>query len=345
MITLDQIAELCKVSKMTASRALDPNSRSKVAKPTRSLVLEVAAKYNYRQNKVVKAFASGRTHLIGFIGFDFSRQFQGEVFGGVQEVVNPLGYDILTLQWSEIFRDKEKLMCSLVDRRVEGVLAFHSDPHGDFSYLMDLQKHGVSVVVLDRAVSISGVSYVVPDNVSGSIQAVNCLVELGHESIAYVTWQDDGVLDDDRYLGYRLAMKQHKLRSKEKIVIPSKALEPEIDGKWFEKFMKDSKSTAIVTLNDLVALSFYSAAQIVGFSIPCDLSIVGFGNSKYYAKAFSPRLTTIDLGAKKVGQEGAKMLLSNIESKFSKKKITDAASIVLPVSLIERNSTCPAGAK
>ncbi len=343
MITIAEIAEKCQVSKMTVSRALSEKHADKVSIDVRDRILTVAKELNYRRSKLADAFNTGRTHLIGFIGSPV-RHFEGAVFSGVQSYLCPRGYETLFLHWSEDLKSGDRLLEGLVDRRAEGTMLFHNSAKSDYEYLVDLQKHGMPVVVIDRDVNVRGVSYVGPDNVMAATQGTRHLLELGHKDIYFVCRTEDAPFSSVkyRYSGYSRLMSEYGLEPKPMVVIPSEALFPNGHSQWFADFLRNSKATGIFANNDVTASYFLMAAHKYGFVIPRDFSVVGCGNLQVYIQALYPALTTVDLHAEEVGIKTSELLLDLVEEKYQDSKGSfNPRQVVLPTSLVVRKTTCP----
>jgi DNA-binding LacI/PurR family transcriptional regulator len=341
MITLDQIAQKCGVSKMTVSRALGRDSH-RVSPDKLKLIIETADKYNYRQNRLANSFNTGRTQLIAYLASEF-RHFQSNVFAGVQSALVPKGYDILTLQWSQTLKKGDRLLESIVDRRVEGVMLFHQGPHCDYSYLSDLQKHGIPVVVMDRDVNIDGVGYVGLDNFGGSAEAVEYLVSQGHRSVAFVSRDEDWgyTSTQERYEGYRMALIKAGNPALEPIVIPFKEYRDNNINPLME-YLKANGITAIVCDNDVVAAFCILNFTDAGLKVPDDISVVGFGNIPGYVDLIRPKLTTVDLSPQRIGVEASKLLLDMVAVKYGEKDASclKNSRVILPTSLVKRDSVC-----
>ncbi len=339
MVTLDTIAQKCGVSKMTVSRVLG-NKGNLVSEEKRKKILQVAKECNYRQNRLATFLNTGRTHLIAYLASEF-RHFQSSVFSGIQSTLIARDYDILALQWSKSLKTGDKLMKSIVDRRVDGVMLFHDGPECDYSYLKELQSHNIPVVVLDRDVNISGLGYVGLENFNGGVEASDYLLSLGHKSVIFVCREEDWGYSTtyERYCGYKAAMERKGLEASKQVVIPMDIFQNN-DYDALEKILDCNNTTAIVADNDVVAAHCILGLSDKGHKIPDDISVVGFGNVKGYVDLIRPALTTIDLDPKRIGVEASKLILDMIEAKHkpnTKTKYPDAR-IILPVKLVERNS-------
>ena len=71
--------------------------------------------------------------------------------------------------------------------------------------------------------------------------------------------------------------------------------------------------TAVFGFNDTVAISVYKAAEDLGLSVPEDISVVGFDDSKI-ASYVSPTLTTVSQPSYEKGYGAAQVLLDIVEN-------------------------------
>ena len=84
-VTIYDIAKKLDITAATVSRAL--NNNPKISPATRQLVLDTAAKMNYKQNKLALALRSGKSNNIGVIVPEFINSFFPEVILGIQKVL------------------------------------------------------------------------------------------------------------------------------------------------------------------------------------------------------------------------------------------------------------------
>ncbi len=73
-----------------------------------------------------------------------------------------------------------------------------------------------------------------------------------------------------------------------------------------------ARPTALLAINDLLAIGALRAASDLGLRIPADLSLVGYDDVPL-TNYLVPRLTTSSKDMVKVGREAAKMLLARIQ--------------------------------
>jgi DNA-binding LacI/PurR family transcriptional regulator len=89
--------------------------------------------------------------------------------------------------------------------------------------------------------------------------------------------------------------------------------------------------TAILCINDRMAMGAIQQARLIGRSVPDDLSVVGYDNIPM-ASVFAPPLTTIDQLAPDMGQIAAQMLFDILRGERPE-------SIETPTKLIVRQSS------
>ena len=89
--------------------------------------------------------------------------------------------------------------------------------------------------------------------------------------------------------------------------------------------------TALLCLNDRMAMGAIQTAQAMGRQVPDDLSVIGYDNIPL-SMASSPALTTIDQQAPELGRIAATMLFEVFDGK-------QPATATLPTTLIVRQSS------
>jgi LacI family transcriptional regulator len=97
-----------------------------------------------------------------------------------------------------------------------------------------------------------------------------------------------------------------------------------------------ARPTALIAINDLLAIGALRAAGDLGLHLPTNVSLVGFDDI-HVAKYLVPRLTTVSKDSVRVGREAVRQLLARIgEPDLPRQKMS------IPPRLIIRESTGPA---
>ena len=88
-----------------------------------------------------------------------------------------------------------------------------------------------------------------------------------------------------------------------------------------------------VAMNDLMAIGAIDSAQDENYEVPKDLSVIGFDNREF-TRFSKPKLTTVELPLKQMGNLAAEYLQCLIEGKDC-----DKNRAKLECSIIQREST------
>lgn len=270
--TINDVAELAGVSVATVSRAL--RGFENVSPETRDRVQHAAERLQYAADSRASSLASGRTNLIGLISPDVGSWYIGETIAGVEARLAELGYDLLVYGVLPDRHTVHDLGDRLRARRVDGILMV------DFfvaeEYRSIVLGQGIPVVATGE--KVAGISCLTIDNRLGGQLAVQHLVELGHERIAFVGGATigrsaPGTTDRDRLAGAHSEAERHG------------ASVVEIDGRYtiesgrqaFHELARLSpRPTAVFCASDEMAFGMLVEADSRGWSVPDDLAIVGF---------------------------------------------------------------------
>ena len=220
---------------------------------------------------------------------------------------------------------------------VAGVLIWPHFPT-DVAQIRKINELVPTVLVDQRILGITTDS-VRFDDVEGGKLVTRHLLDLGHRRIAFLTDEVFAETVQARWQGYVMAHEEAGIVCDPKLSL----LYQFIDEDIFEPTMRrlysspDSRPTAIVCSNDVVAFGLLRFLNAEGIRIPEDMAVTGYGNSMpEYTHAIS--LTTIDQRFFDAGQEGARLLCKRIHQPSSE-RMHSPQDIVLPVKLVVRGST------
>src|ERR1035437_769500 len=119
-VTIKDVARESGVNISTVSRAL--NNGYGVNDQTREHVLAVAARLNYRVNRVARGLVTGRSHSLALLVSDIRNPFFAEVARGAEDAARAEGCDLMLCN-SDLDRDKQmQYVRSLLEKRVDGIL-------------------------------------------------------------------------------------------------------------------------------------------------------------------------------------------------------------------------------
>ena len=183
--TLRDVAEAASVHVATASRALNPDTRSLVSSTTAERVLQAAKALDYRPNPIARSLRTARTDTVGLVIPDLTNPLVPPMVRGVADVLTPAGYDAWIVN-TDNDPDREIAQIeSLRDKQVDGLIV--ATARLEHPWLEQLHDEGVRIVLANRLLGAGRIPSVTADNAAGSALAVEHLAGLGHRRIAHVS--------------------------------------------------------------------------------------------------------------------------------------------------------------
>jgi LacI family transcriptional regulator len=327
---IEQIAKLSGVSRSTVSRVLnnDPN----VKETTRSHVMEVIKRTNYRPNVVARRLASGRTHIIGLViptavSALFSDPYFPSLIQGVTSACSAREYSVM-LWLAEPEQECRTIGQIANNGLLDGVIIASSlmeDP-----LQQTLLEIGMSFILVGRHATDRTVSYVDVDNFNSAQEAVAYLLRLGRRRVATITGPHNMIAGADRRAGYEAALRERGLAVDAALIVEGDFTE--MGGYMAAQQLLPQAPDAIFVASDSMAIGALRALREAGRSVPEDVAVVGFDDMPFAARA-NPPLTTIRQPIQRTGQVAADTLMEMIEA-----RTTQPRRIILPAELVIRTS-------
>lgn len=333
-VTLKDISQRVGVSVTTVSRAL--GGYDDVAEETREKVLHAANELGYYPSATARQLQKRRTDTIGFIiptfGPRFSDPYFSELLAGIGNETARHNFDLLVSTRSPDSKEEENAYRRLVDgRRVDGVLVVRTraeDPR--LSYLM---QRDFPFVAFGRSQANEDFPYLDVDGQKGLLEAVQHLIDQGHERIAYISAPLNLTFATHRLTGYKQALQNAGLICDEELVVVGQLTEEDGYRAAHRLFSLSDPPTAIAVANDLMALGAMRAAHERGLDVGHDVAITGFDDIPLAAHA-RPSLTTVRQPIYDIGRRVCQMLI-----KVIKEETLAERHILLGPTLVIRESS------
>jgi DNA-binding LacI/PurR family transcriptional regulator len=313
-VTITDIAERAGVSKGAVSYAL--NGRPGVSDRTRQRILAIAKELGWYPNRAARALSAARADACGLVLARPANMFALEPFfmefiAGVESELAARSL-ALTLQLVEDVEHEIGVYRRWWgERRVDGVLVV--DLRTDDPRVPALVELGLPAVVIGGPVANHALPTVWHDEASTVIEAVRYLAALGHTRIARVAGVSEFVHTVQRTEAFRSVMSDLGLLE----VVVATDYSPESGARATRKLLTaPDPPTAIVFDSDLLAVTGLGVAQHMGFSVPDDVSIVGWDDS-LISQVVHPPLTAITRDIQAYGVAATRHLLGVIEGETS----------------------------
>lgn len=315
-ITIQDIAKLASVSTTTVSRVIN-NKTEGVSEITRKKILKIIQDTGYKPSSLARGLITKRTKTIGLIIPDITNPFFPEMARGVEDMANKNGFNVFLCNTDDNPSKERKYIDALKEKYVDGIiLTVSSNPNDE--HINELLKSDIPIVMMDRELEDSDVKCVYIDNLEGGYIATKYLINLGHKKIGCITGPLKSKSAIDRYKGYEKAMLENGIPLNKDLVIESNY---KIEGGVLatNKLLNKSEVSAIFVCNDIMAYGAYRAIKQRGYSVPQDISIVGFDNI-YISNMMEKELTTINQPTYSMGATATKMLIRSINGERINKK-------------------------
>jgi LacI family transcriptional regulator len=309
-IRLVDVAERAGVSIATASRAL--SGTNGVSEGVAENVREIARQLGYTANPQARSLAGGVNSSVGLVVHEIGDPYFAEIASGVLDVATHEGR---TVQICQSGRDPDNELVqirALVTNRVGAIIIAGSgyvDPEAQTAAkreLMTFRERGGRVAVIGR--HHLAADAVLPDNVAGGRSIAEHVLSLGHRRIALAVGSRSLTTVADRMAGIEQALRTEGM-SLADVPIVEEAFTRE-GGKVAGRRILDEhpETTAIVALNDDMAIGVLSVLRTRGVPVPGRMSVAGFDDVAV-AQDLAPSLTTVRLPMAEMGATALELAL------------------------------------
>jgi LacI family transcriptional regulator len=327
-ITLKDIARHAGVSPATVSLVLRNNPLA--AQPTRERVQLSIDVLGYVYDRAAANLRARYTYTVGLVICEITNPFYAELTAGTDDALDRAGWVAFLANTGESPARQDRFIERMREHRVDGLLlspAEGTDPE----IIERLHRFGMPVVQVLRRLGRRANDHVGADFRLGMRLATEHLIRLGHRRIAFVGGGRHASPARDRAHAYRETLTRHGLKVGPIVnCLPTR----EEGERAVERLMTGAKDdpTGIICHNDLCAIGVLVGLSDRGLVAGRDCAVIGFDNIPEGAHS-RPALTTIDIGARQIGEEAANLLLRRIKAPTGLPE-----SIVLPPRLVIRSS-------
>jgi DNA-binding LacI/PurR family transcriptional regulator len=330
-VTIKDLALKLNISVSTVSRAL--RNASDIKPKTKEAVLKLAKELDYEPNSLAKSLVQRRTHLIGIIVPELDMQFFSTAIRGVQEESYKRGYNVLIAQSNESYELEVENVKAMVTSRLDGLIISLSTHTKDFSHLDKILRKGIPLVLFDRTSKNIDSSKVEADGEEGAYAATEHLIEQGYRRIAHIGGPPNLEISQKRFKGFLEAMKVNGMPVHDEYIINCDLTREDAYAKAQQLMSLTKPPDAIFAINDPVAIEAMKVIHEIGLKIPFHVGLVGF-NSEPIADLLSPKLSSVTIPSKKMGQHAAQILIDQIEGENIR-----IVHEILPCDLVVRESS------
>lgn len=329
--TIKEIARKLNISVSTVSRAL--HDHPSIGLRTKTAVKNMAAALNYEPNQTAIFFKKGKTFTLGIVLPNLAEEFFSASINGIEQVAMQNNYIALIGQSHDSLEAERKIVETMKNHRVDGILASISKSTTDIDHFRLMQQYDIPVVFFDRVPDVTGIHSVRCNLYDSSVEAVDFLIKQGHQRIGYIQGPPTLAIKNERLDGYRAAHKKRKLSVDEALIVHTD-LSTEGTQEAFDRLMAlKKKPTAILVFNDYVALDATRYAREKKLRINKDICFVSYANLPVTRYVDFPPLASVEQFPAEQGARATELLFKLIHQKSSTQEVP-FENVVLQSKLI-----------
>lgn len=337
------VAKLAGVSRATVSYVMNRQTGGKVpiSEETRQRVLKAIADLDYVPDARAQALRSGGTKTIGLIIPDIHNPHFWEIADGVEQEASAAGYHILLSSIPPENKLAEDIFNNLSQRRIDGLIMvpsfiYHSKEGK--KTLQSLLKRRVPIVGMMAGLEGEDldIDRVISDYRDTTFEIMKHLLALQHRRIGLIYGIVVPDLGNDRLFAYRDSLQAAGLPVDPNLIVECGPTIEDSYNATRQLLDLPSRPTALLAINDFLAIGALRAIKDFNLDVPHDISLVGYDNVPF-AKYLVPRLSTASKDGEKIGREAVRLLLARLQDPDRPRQ-----KIRIPAHLILRESTGPA---
>ncbi|GGI66652.1 LacI family transcriptional regulator [Enterococcus alcedinis] len=330
-ITVKDVAKKAGVATSTVSRVI--NNHPSISEETKRKVRKVMDELGYTPNLAARNLGKKTASAIGVVLPPLNTKerlgnpFYLETIETINEEARKFNMSVAVAS----ARDFDTLLANVEQmhrqKQVDGFILTYSDKYDPIiTYL--IEKKIPFTLIGQPYTQEESIVYVDNDNQLLGKQATDHLIDKGHQRILFITNTTHENLYFERYFGYQKALMMANLP-----LFPVVSFEETQDYPEFLEVLQETKATALVVIDDLFAVRIIQLAQLLGYKVPDDLSVISFNNS-IFTTLTHPYLTSIDIDVASLGSIATQQLMAQLTNQ----EMHSSLRVVVPHELIQRET-------
>ncbi len=330
-MNLEEVAKRAKVSTATVSRVL--NNIEVVKSSTRARVLKAVEELKYQPNLNARTLAGGKSRTLGMIVSNMENPFFVDVFRALDADAHKNGYEVVIANTD--YR-AEQLVASIrlmIARRVAGLALIVSEM--DQNLIQELSDSKIPAVFYDVGAPRKNLSNVRVNYNRGIERVVEYLYDLGHRRMAFVGHHPTLGPTSVRERSFVETVRRHSPNVEWRTAVDADGLEGGRQATR-ELLRTGPPPTAIICVNDFMAVGVLRELREQGLRVPKDVSVTGFDNITL-SEYCTPALTTLHIPRDRIGHICFEALVPDLAVNRP-----NGREVVIDPELVLRESTGPA---
>lgn len=337
-ITFSDIAKYTGFSKTTISRYF--NNPDSLTLENQQIIADALEKLNYKENKVARILANGKTEFIGVIIPNLYMHYYSEVLNQILKTYETFGYKFLVFTGDDQETNERKYIQELLSYKIEGMIILsHTIPS------RELASYNIPIVTIEREDQY--VSSVNTDNYMGGVQATSLLAKTGADVLIHINAEFSSQIPSyGRIKGFTDICKEYQIPHE--LILTDTGHSYEETSQILKNLIDDidirytGKTKGIFLPNDTFAnIVLHLVIRRYG-KLPDDYKLIGFDDSPVSREAIVP-ISTVGQQIDKIAAAAMEILNVQIKESHKRKPALSSEPVhqIIPPILIHRETTLP----
>ena len=337
-ITFSDIAKYTGFSKTTISRYF--NNPDSLTLENQQIIADALEKLNYKENKVARILANGKTEFIGVIIPNLYMHYYSEVLNQILKTYETFGYKFLVFTGDDQETNERKYIQELLSYKIEGMIILsHTIPS------RELASYNIPIVTIEREDQY--VSSVNTDNYMGGVQATSLLAKTGADVLIHINAEFSSQIPSyGRIKGFTDICKEYQIPHE--LILTDTGHSYEETSQILKNLIEDidirytGKTKGIFLPNDTFAnIVLHHLIRRYG-KLPDDYKLIGFDDSPVSREAIVP-ISTVGQQIDKIASAAMEILNVQIKESHKRKPALSSEPVhqIIPPVLIHRETTLP----
>ncbi len=335
-VTLKDISKQVGVSISTVSRVISGDHTRPIKKETEDRIWEIVGKLGYVKGGKSRTTARGNCKIGCILNSKYEKYndpFFSRLFTSIENELKKYDYtiDFANVYTYDELTDITTFNGIITNGKVEGLILLSEIPIETVRKFKQRMQNIVCITdmydYMENEVDCIGI-----DSRKAIMDVVDYLVDKGHRDIAFFNGNYENYLNEGiRVKSYRQGLIQNGIQIKENIIL--KGNYDFKDGYHMMETLWDKvKVTAVIAVNDKMALGALSYLNNLDIKVPDEVAVVGFDDIDM-ARYSNPPLTTIHLPVEELGRMA---VITYMHRKNNELGVP--LTVMLPCSLVKRNT-------
>ncbi|HXB96363.1 MAG TPA: LacI family DNA-binding transcriptional regulator [Puia sp.] len=309
--TIKEIARQLNVSVSTVSRAL--HDHPGIGLRTRMRVQQLARDLHYERNESAIFFKQQKTFAIGVVLPNLKEEFFSKAISGIEETATRNKYSVLIGQSQDDLEKEKQIVNMMKNYRVDGIIVSLTKHTRAYEHFTALKKYNIPVVFFDRVPHLPDFNKVSFNMDKGTLDAIEFLIDRGHRRIGIINGPEEMKSSKERTETYKKILIKKRLKI-DLGLVANTDLTPEGTYAAMKTLLAQKpRPTAILTINDWVALDAMQYARQEKLKVNKDICFVSYANLSITRYLEMPPMASVEQYPFEQGSQAASILMDILQ--------------------------------